>query len=152
MIGGIFEFLELTPRGWVPRSWRHNVVLTQAAAYLGDVMRQADEPIGAMAIGDDATTPLISDTGLGHEIARGVIPAPGTNTTDEKNIRSGDLWTVQVRFTGINGWIREVGLVGGLASPPGALGSGLTINRALVGPYFKSPSDVFAFRLRMVYG
>lgn len=136
---------------WVCEHERANAVLTQAATFLGDVVRGARGPLVVIGIGNDGTTPTTADDGLGNEVARALIPAPGTDTDAGKNLRTGDLVTLRVSFTGVNGWVREASVIGDVAAPPGAPGSGMAINHGLVGPANVGPSETFAIQLKMLY-
>lgn len=122
-------------------SGRQNLVVNVAKPYLGDLVRGQAAPLGAMAIGSDDTTPAADDVALGAELGRLAVPAPGTDTDAEKNVRSGNVVILRQTFTGITGTINEYGTFGDIAVPPGDPDEGTLFNHALIGPDSVIASD-----------
>ncbi len=115
-----------------------NLVVDLAKPYLADLARSAagSTPLAAVAIGSGATAPAAGDTQLQAEFARAVVPAAGTDTEHEKNLRVGNLVTILQTFgPGVTGTAREAGLFGDIASPPGAAGAGRLYAHWNLGPY-----------------
>lgn len=134
-------------------SGKCNLIVTTAKSYLGDLVRGAtgSYAFGAMAVGSDTTAPVIGNTQLGSETTRLGIPADGTNTATQKNLRSGTTITIRQTFTGITGTIGEFGLFGNIASPPGAANAGTLFNRALIGPVTLAGTDTLTVESQLTF-
>jgi hypothetical protein len=115
-------------------SGRHNLVVNTAKTFLGDLVRGQAGALGAIAVGSDDTAPVGANTTLGAELARLGLPAPGTDTATEKNLRVGVVVTLRQTFTGITGTINECGTFGDIAVPPGDPDEGSLFNRVIIGP------------------
>src|SRR5262245_21268016 len=140
---GVLRWGVLRGSRLVPTGGRSNVILDGAASLLGDVLRGAVAPLGAFCLGQDGSAPVSIQTGLIGEHTRLAIPAPGTNTANQANVFVGNTMTIRQSFTNLPLTVREGGLAGAIASPPGALNTGRYLNRALLGPLASSATDTY---------
>ena len=131
----------------------HNLIVDTAKTYLGDLLRGATGStiLRAMAIGSGSETPVAEDIILRAEVARLTLPAAEVNTSTQKNLRTGT--TVILRQTfgpNVSAVIREVGLFGNIASPPGAVNSGVLLNRAAIGPFTMGIENTLTIESRLL--
>lgn len=94
-----------------------NTILTQAKGQDADLLRghPQSSPLRAFAVGSDGTASSAGQTQLLAEVTRRPVPVPGTDTAQQKNIRTGsDVHIRQVFGPGFSFVLREWGLFGDL--------------------------------------
>jgi hypothetical protein len=127
-------------------------MLLTARTLSADIARGAVNPLSVFCVGTDGTATSSGQTKLLAEAARVLLPAAGTDTSTQKNLRSGLSVTLWSSFTGLDGTFREGGLAGGIASPPGDADSGVFWNRFLFGPTSLTAPETLTLRSVLTFG
>lgn len=152
IVGGAFRVWHARAGRVLAYAERHNDLLDVTKPYMADLLRGKLPALSVMAIGTSGTAVSPGDVALLAEIARIALPAPDTDTATARNVRIGNAAYLRVRFTGVNATIREAALVGGLVSPPGALGAGAYWDRVLVGPFTIVPAETLTLEATLLFG